>query len=446
MQARFLLGPAGCGKTFRCLGEIRDALRAAPDGAPLVFLAPKQATFQLERQLLADDRLPGYTRLHILSFERLAQFIFTRLRLPPPLLLSEEGRVMVLRALLAAHKDRLRVFRTASRLPAFARQLSGVLRELQQHRLAPGLIRRLAERVGSPNRLDHKLEDLALMLGVYQDWLERHQLQDANHLLDLAADALERVDDPVSFRVAGLWLDGFAQMTPQERRLLRVVSARCDAATLAFCLESEPAGDPAWHSAWSLIGRTFRQCHSDLAALKGCHVSVTILPRSPDQSRFAGNPALQHLEQSWSLPMPTADRPPPEPGGSVRVVTCANPETEAVYVARDLLRFARDGGRYREAAVLMRHMDRYHDIVRRVFTRYQIPFFLDRREPAAHHPLAELTRNALKTVAFNWRHDDLFAALKSGLVQAPEAEIDWMENKALETGLEGSQWFDLDRA
>ena len=68
VQARFLLGPAGSGKTFRCLAEIRAALAASPAGPPLVLLAPKQATFQLERQLLATGALPGYARLNIFSF------------------------------------------------------------------------------------------------------------------------------------------------------------------------------------------------------------------------------------------------------------------------------------------------------------------------------------------------------------------------------------------
>jgi ATP-dependent helicase/nuclease subunit B len=77
VQARFLLGPAGSGKTFRCLAEIRAELLAAPAGPPLIFLAPKQATFLLERQLLAEDSLAGYTRLQILSFDRLARFIFS---------------------------------------------------------------------------------------------------------------------------------------------------------------------------------------------------------------------------------------------------------------------------------------------------------------------------------------------------------------------------------
>src|ERR1035438_6888162 len=99
VQARFLLGPAGTGKTFLCLEEIGHALLNDPQGPPLILLAPKQATFQLERQLLADPALPGYTRLHILSFERLAEFILNRLHQPPPPLLSEDGRTMVLHAL-----------------------------------------------------------------------------------------------------------------------------------------------------------------------------------------------------------------------------------------------------------------------------------------------------------------------------------------------------------
>ncbi|HXE42570.1 MAG TPA: hypothetical protein VN516_06060, partial [Candidatus Baltobacteraceae bacterium] len=103
MQVRFLLGPAGSGKTFRCLQEIRDTLKKNSEGE-LIFLAPKQATFQLERQLLGDDSLNGFTRLHILSFERLARFVFEKLNVAPPQLLSDEGRVMVLRALLLRHE------------------------------------------------------------------------------------------------------------------------------------------------------------------------------------------------------------------------------------------------------------------------------------------------------------------------------------------------------
>ena len=148
MQATFLLGPAGSGKTHGCLGEIRAELLKSPEGLPLVLLAPKQATFLLERQLLDSPRrgesladasgstshqgpLLGYTRLQILSFERLAGFVLAELSKSPPRLLEEEGRVMVLRALLAQKQSELKIFRASARLPGFARQLSLVLREFR---------------------------------------------------------------------------------------------------------------------------------------------------------------------------------------------------------------------------------------------------------------------------------------------------------------------------
>ena len=122
---------------------------------------------------------------------------------------------------------------------------------------------------------------------------------------------------------------------------------------------------------------------------------------------------LRHLEENWAQPVPFPDHSWDAPArGSLRAVICANPEGEAVLAAREILQFVRAGGRFREAAVLLRSLEGYHDVLRRVFSRYGIPFFLDRREPSAHHPLAELTRNALRVLGLR------LAA--RGLVQRPE--------------------------
>src|SRR5690242_14894721 len=172
VQIQFLLGPAGSGKTFRCLSEIRDALKASPEGPPLILLAPKQATFQLERQLLADDSLCGYTRLHILSFERLARFVFDEFHKPLPKMLDEEGRLMVLRALLAKKRDDLKLFRASARLTGFAQQLSKVLHEFQSNQLTPADLRKLAAEAQADGGLALKLQDLALLLESYLEWLK----------------------------------------------------------------------------------------------------------------------------------------------------------------------------------------------------------------------------------------------------------------------------------
>jgi ATP-dependent helicase/nuclease subunit B len=493
VQARFLLGPAGSGKTFRCLAEIRAALAAAPEGPPLILLAPKQATFQLERQLLADSALTGYTRLNIFSFERLARFVLESLGVPMPSgLLAEEGRVMALRALLMRHEDKLKLFHRSARRTGFAQQLSQLLGELQQHQFTPARLRALSARPDLRRELQDKLHDLALLFEAYTNWLAEHELQDGNRLLDAATESLKSrvqipksagktgaspssiLHPPASLQISSLWLDGFAEMTPQELDLLAAILPRCDRATLAFCLASEPAADTSWLSIWSSIGQTFQQCRQRLAHAPECDVSVEILPREPGKNRFPENSALAALENGWAWPVHASERRPPArheevgvqasacvpadrlkpelqcagpeagaPAGAISLAAYANPEAEAVFAAREILKFVHDdraGNRFRDAAVLVRSLDGYHKPLERAFRRYGIPFFLDRREFMAHHPLAELTRSALRTVAFDWPHDDWFAALKAGFSPVDEAEIDRLENEALARGWHGAKW------
>ena len=121
-------------------------------------------------------------------------------------------------------------------------------------------------------------------------------------------------------------------------------------------------------------------------------------------------------------------------------MSCADPAAEATLAAREILKFVRDGGRFRDVAVLVRQLNGYQKPLERAFRRYDIPFFLDRREGVAHHPLAELTRSALRTVTFDWQHEDWFAALKAGFAPVEETEIDRLENEALARGWRGAKW------
>jgi len=444
---------------------------------------------------------------------------------------------MVLRALLARRRADLQIFHSSSGLAGFARQLSLELRELQRREFTPELLTELAGRPDFTEPLRRKLRDLALLQRDYLAWLAQQDLQDADCLLDLAAEALRKsrtnplpvesairhppqsahsadatgsvapaaqsairnppqsahsadstcsvapaaqsairnprsaigksaIRNPQSaIQISSLWLDGFGELTPQELSLLAALAPCCQTMTLAFCVDGEqPAGADSWLSIWSAIAQTRQNCWKKLSAVPGVRLETEILRRRPSSGRFAENPVLRHLEENWAQPAPFPDdqsaaAPQPLHGavcanldgmdgkdgrndmqGSLRAAVCANPEGEAVLAAREILRFVHAGGRFRETAVLLRSLEGYHDVLRRVFSRYGIPFFLDRREPSAHHPLAELTRNALRVTAFDWRHEDWFSALKTGLISGDEEAIDRLENEALARGWKGETW------
>ncbi|HZR17015.1 MAG TPA: PD-(D/E)XK nuclease family protein [Verrucomicrobiae bacterium] len=465
MQVRFLLGPAGSGKTHRCLSEARRALAASAEGLPLALVAPRQGTYQLEQQLLSTPSLAGYTRLSIVSFESLARLVLRSQGLPCPPLLSEEGRMMVLRSLLAKQRDGLKLFRASARLNGFAAQVNETLKQLQHAALDLEQLHALAARLGHSPGVQSKLHDLAVLLKAYQAWLSDHSLQDQEALLRTAAEALRC--HPHSFRLEALWVDGFAEFSELELELLASIAPSCEAATFTFCLDRIPTQKTSWLSHWTTIERSFEKVRKRFAALPGLELTSEVLPRAAPQNRFWQQPTLQHLERFWDTPKPfdeTTSLATPsvtpqtasESGAEMPVtdahlaatespfalhlVACPDQEAEVILAAREILRFVRAGGRFRQASVLLRTLERHQRLVQRIFTRYDIPFFLDRRESVTHHPLAELTRGALRVVAFGWLQEDWFAVLKSGLVPVPEEEIDLLENEALERGWQGRTW------
>ena len=435
MRISFLLGAAGSGKTYRCLSEIRDELLVRPEGAPLIFLAPKQSTYQLERQLL-ESELGGFSRLQIVSFERLANFIFQELGATRPRFISEEGRTMVLRALLTEMQGDLAIFRGAARRLGFAEELSKQIRELHNHGLGAAGVRRVAGQVKAGHSAREKLLDLALVQERYAEWLSRQGLEDGDALLTAAKELLEKCK-PGRLELAGIWFDGFAQLTPQELELLVSAMGYTSRATLAFCVDPD-APTSSKLSAGYLVNQTAARCRAAIEMRFGQgSVEVETLMRDASRSRFSKCVTLRHLEKSWhglekfEGPLDSA----------VRVVEATDSEGEAHFVAREIVRHVRAGGRYREVALLLRDLQNdYPHVLRRVFGRYQIPFFLDHRETVGHHPIAELTRGALRTVAYNFQHHDWFATLKCGLIRIAAEELDALENEALARGWSGSMW------
>lgn len=434
-KATFILGPAGSGKTHHCIQSVRQRLAQDSEGPPLLFLAPKQATFQIESQILANGELGGYTRLEILSFARLAERVLSELSPGSFRILSDEGRIMVLRSLLGKHAKELRSFRSAAGFPALAQELAALLQELGRQQMGAKKLDRLKEQVELSPRLRNKLHDLALLSGQYRRWLRRSDLHDTESLLELATNQLCSETSSL-FSPEELWLDGFAEMTAQELALLAAVARRSKRANLCFCVDPGKPGDPSWLNLWATVDETWQRCRQRIEELPDVEMETVRLARDSERSRFSGSRPLQHLEACW-----TAPKPLPIAAPEVAITACTDPETEVVHAARAILRSVREEGiRFRQIAVIARRLEGYATEIQRIFGRYQIPHFIDQRDSIRHHPAVILTQSALRLLAFDWQNADWFAALKTQLLDGSAEQTCHLENAALEFGIEGGQW------
>ncbi|HEY8418429.1 MAG TPA: helicase-exonuclease AddAB subunit AddB [Limnochordales bacterium] len=437
-QLRFLLGRAGSGKTFACLEAIRRELLAGPEGPPLILLTPEQATFQMERALLSTAAVRATHRAHVLSFRRLAARVLqeTGLGARPPL--GELGKRMVLRSLIHRHGARLQLFGKAARQPGFVDKLANTLTDLRAYRCRPeDLEARLALLADSPHRvLAAKLHDLALVYRAFADYVA-DRFTDPDELLSVVA---VHMGASRLVRGARVWVDGFAGFTPQEFEVLRALWRVAERVDIALCLD--PAAPAALAGAQDVFAPT-RETYARLLAMAqedGLVVAEPQVFAADPPPRFARVPALARLERDLFAPRGRGGGAPAA-AGAVKLVAAADARAEVEAAAREILRLARERGwRFRDMAVIVRELERYSDLVAAVFTSYGIPHFIDSRRPLSHHPLTELVRSALETVATGWATEAVVRCLKTDLLPVSRDEADRLENYALEHGIEGTAW------
>ena len=173
MSLRFLLGPAGSGKTHACLDEIcRELVRDPLTGPPLYFLVPEQATYQMERALLAHRvEVNAAARARVVSFKRLASLVLQDEGRADRPYLDETGKLLALQAVVSRLAGQLKLFQGISKTEGFLEQLAKVFSELRAHRQTPQSLRAVQEFFEGDEVISAKLHDIALLYEAYQQFI-----------------------------------------------------------------------------------------------------------------------------------------------------------------------------------------------------------------------------------------------------------------------------------
>jgi ATP-dependent helicase/nuclease subunit B len=437
MAVRFILGRSGTGKTRYCIKAITDALLEHSE-TPLILLVPEQATYQAERAILADERIAGYNRLHVLSFDRL-QFLLLGKNTAMPIL-SRIGRQMIVHRILRANKTRLKLFGASAGWPGLARQIAETIAELHQYAKTPDEISQLLGELAKDQRNNLaclKFADIGLILEEYLKFIEGGFLDPDAQL----TRACRGVSAAGLTKGAKLWIDGFAGFTTAELAILAEVLKVVQEAQIALCLD--PANidlahpDPEKLDPASLFNPTERTYAGlvEIIRKSGLKAARPVILKQP--MRFSGCAELAHIERHLFGP----EAPKLDSANGIRVVSAPNPRAEMRFVARQILELMKEKGwRYRDIAVIAADINRYEHYVRASFDDYRIPFFIDKRRPLNQHPVVQLVSSALQAVTRGFAHGDILAYLKTDLVPVERYQVDLLENYCLAFGVSARDW------
>src|SRR5579872_7244303 len=223
MAVRFIIGPAGSGKTQYCFDRIIESIREDPLGPAIYWIVPRQATFIAERQIASSSGLNGYFRARILDFEDLGAEILSECggtALPE---ITDRGRRMILGHILRQVQNDLQFFRSVAHQPGVASELDSTFAELERAgQEVAGMEQQLQNASGTP-ALQAKIHDLALIYNQYTKFLGQDRL-DPNRRL---SESLASISRCASLRSADVYVDSFHDFTGSERKLLAALGKVC---------------------------------------------------------------------------------------------------------------------------------------------------------------------------------------------------------------------------
>ena len=437
MAVQFILGRSGTGKTRYCIRAIVDALLEQSE-QELILLVPEQASYQAEQAILADERIAGYSRLHVLSFDRL-QFMLLGKNTAMPRL-SRIGRQMIVHRILRDNQSKLQLFGAETAWSGLSRQMAQTITELHQYAKIPDDVEKLLSELAKDERhhlAAMKFADIGLVFSEYLKFIEGDFIDPDAQLMR----ACGAVSASNLARGARLWVDGFAGFTTAEFAILAELLKMVKDTHIALCLDPSTVDlknpDTEKLDAVGLFNPTERVYCSLFELVKKSRLKVNeplILGRA---IRFSQCRELDHVERDifelQAPKMPASD--------NIRIVSAPNERAEVQFVGRQILRLVREKDfRYRDIAVIASDIDRYEHYIRAYFEDCGMPYFIDKRRPLNHHPVVQLVSSALQAITGGFIYGDIFAYLKADLVPIKSYDIDLLENYCLAFGISARDW------
>ena len=437
MSVRFILGRSGTGKTSYCIKSIVEQLQNAQESQSLIFLVPEQASYQAERAILSSPDLAGYSRLNVLSFDRLG-FLLTGKNAARKRI-GRVGQQMIIQRVLRQNKDKLKLFNRSADRPGMGQRLAETISEFGRYAKTSEDIEILAERLdkeaGSVSAM--KLADIGLVFREYLKFIEGKFIDP-----DFQLERLRRLVGQADFiKGAKVWVDGFSGFSDGELAILTEILKAAQETSIALCLDpaqidiKKPTAadvDPA-----SMFYPTHRTFLGLLEIIGKCKLQRAEPVVLKEAVRFLNCSELGHIErqifETKSKRKTVSD--------NVRIVSAPDERMEVRFVARQIQKLIREENyRYRDIAVIASDIERYEHYINASFEEYEIPFFIDKQKALGGHQPAEFVRSVLKLVTECFSHSNVFAYLKSSLVPIKSRDVDLLENYCLGFGVDDNDW------
>lgn len=445
MSLHILSGPSGSGKTHYLF---EYALSEAKKHSDINYyvIVPEQFTLKTQRQLVDMSDCHGILNVDVLSFTRFAYRIFEEVGFSETsgVVMDDMGKNLILRHIASQISEELPYLSDNIRKLGYITEVKSLISEFKQYKISENEIDRMIEYSDENGKttLSRKLKDVKRLYTEFNLFI-KDKYTTTEELLDIAAKEVFKSD---KIKKSVVLFDGFTGFTPVQYSLIE--SLLQISKDIFVTLVTDTRDNVKYNTEHELFYLTYDTDNRlRKIAEKNRIKTEDINLFEPAEKRFDVNKKrLIHLEKNlfreYKVPFNDSgviEKPTKTVNSEISIISALSPDDEVSKLAENIKNLVvNDGYRYRDIAVVTGDMETYIPLIRRIFPKYDISYFSDKKNPVLLNPFTEYVRAVFAIIVEKWSYEAVFRYLRSPLSGFQTADIDRLENFVLKYGIKGS--------
>jgi len=424
MGIRFIYGRAGTGKTTYCFNEIKENM---DKHEKIYIITPEQFSYSAERRLLETVGTDASINAEIISFNRMANRIFTEVGGKNDILISKSAKAMLIYSILEKEKKNLQFLgNSKDNIELVLKEIT----ELKKHNVSTENLENGRNNIEAIE-LKEKLKEINSIYKIYEKNIKDRFIDEE----DILTKLYEKIPQSKMFDNSIVYIDEFAGFTKQEYNILQEILKKAKQVNITVCTDNLEKNTEKENDIF-YFNKQF------IKLLTECGQNVDEKLEKPiflnNKFRFK-NLELNHLEENIYNNNYNKFN---NENKYIKLFIAKTPYTEMEYIAENITKLVREENiKYNEIAIITKNIENINNIAKAIFSKYNIPVFIDEKTEITENIIIKFVLSILEIFSSNWSTEAVFNYIKSGFLEINKNEIYELEKYVKKNGINRNKWY-----
>lgn len=424
MGLRFIYGTAGTGKSEFCFNEIKNNIK---NKEKIYIITPEQFSYSAEKKLLEEINTNASVNAEVISFNRIANRVFTEVGGANEVLISKSSKAMLIYSILEKEKKNLKFLNSSDdNIDIILKEIT----EFKKHNITTLNIEEENKKIENLE-LNQKLNEINLIYKTYEENIKNKFIDEEDILTKLA----EKIPESKMFDNSIVYIDEFAGFTKQEYNIVEKILEKTKQVNITICADNLEENTNK-ESDIFYFNKQFAKLLTDCGQNVDKKQEESILLKN--KYRFK-NIELKHLEENIYNNSYNIFKNEPK---NIKLFLASSPYTEIEKIAQEINKLVREEKyKYNEIAIITKNIENINNIAKAIFSKYNIPIFIDEKSEITENILIKYILSILEIYTTNWSTEAVFNYIKSDFLEINKNDIYKLEKYCQKMGINRNKWY-----